>query len=515
LTASGDDRGRAEAPGELRRAGGRLPLRVRLTLAFALVMAVVLTLTGLFLHSRFRADLNGTIEGSLSSRSDAVTVLVRESRGQLDYALAGAGGDDDVAQVLNIDGGLLASTPQGRGHPLIAGATLRRARRGPTTTDVAHAPGFDGPLRLRARPVDRGGEPLVVVVGTGLDDRNDELRALATLLVLGGGVALALASLAGYAVAAAALRPVESMRRRAAAIAPATTGQRLPVPPARDEIGRLGETLNDMLARLEAAFARERTFVADASHELRTPLSILKAELELAVREGRSPEELRAALESAAEETDRLVRLAEDLLVIARLDQGRVPLRPVDTDATDLLATVAARFEARANAAGRSVSVSNRVGAAAADDERAVVHGDRVRLEQALGNLVDNALRHGAGDVRLAARPSADGVELHVVDAGPGLAPDFMDHAFERFARADGARSRGGAGLGLAIVAAVASSHGGSARAANLPGGGADVWIHLPRGGQSSDVEATTSPVAASTLTSLSPTSTLKTSRPE
>jgi hypothetical protein len=164
--------------------------------------------TGLFLDSRFRADLNGTINGSLSSRSDAVTVLVRESRGQLDDALAGAGGDDDVAQVLDVDGGLLASTPQGRGHPLIAGATLARARRGPTTTDVAHAPGFDGPLRLRAPPVDRGGEPLVVVVGTGLDDRNDELRArhpacagrrraLATLLVLGGGVALALASLAG------------------------------------------------------------------------------------------------------------------------------------------------------------------------------------------------------------------------------------------------------------------------------------------------------------------------------
>jgi K+-sensing histidine kinase KdpD len=129
--------------------------------------------------------------------------------------------------------------------------------------------------------------------------------------------------------------------------------------------------------------------------------------------------------------------------------------------------------------------------------------------------LVDNALRHGAGDVLLGANQGADGVELHVVDAGPGLEPDFIDHAFERFARADGGRSRGGGGLGLAIVAAIASSHRGSARAANLPGGGADVWIHLPGGAQSSDVEATTAPVAASTLTSLSPTSTLKTSRPE
>jgi two-component system, OmpR family, sensor kinase len=454
----------------------RLALRVRLTLAFAVVMAVVLGLTGLFLYLRFASNLNGTIAGSLSSRSDAVSELVRDSRGPLDGALANAGGDDDVAQVLDARGAVLAGTPLARQTPLIAGETLGRARRAAITTDLRHLRGFDGPLRLRARPVERAGAPVVVIVGTGLDDRHDTLRTLAALLVVGGTVALALASLAGYAVAAAALRPVESMRRRAAAIAPATTGQRLPVPSTHDEIARLGETLNDMLARLEAAFARERTFVADASHELRTPLSILKAELELAVREGRSPEELRAALESAAEETDRLVRLAEDLLVIARLDQGRLALRPSDLDAADLLATVAARFDARAN--GRAVRV--------ADGDGAVVHGDRARLEQALGNLVDNALRHGDGEVVLEARALPGVVELHVIDAGPGLPPDFIDHAFERFTRAGGARSRDGAGLGLAIVAAIAASHGGSARAANLPGGGADVWIHLPGGGWSS-----------------------------
>jgi two-component system, OmpR family, sensor kinase len=508
LTASGNDRGSAGAPSELRRAGGRLALRVRLTLAFALVMAVVLALTGLFLYLRFRADLNSAIAGSLSSRSDAVATLVGQSRGPLDEALSGAGGDDDVAQVLDRRGAVLAGTPLARARPLLTDAQLARARRAPITADLGGLRGFDGPLRLRARPVDRAGEPVVVIVGTGLDDRNDSLRTLAALLVFGGAVALVLASVAGYAVAAAALRPVEAMRRRAAAIAPARTGQRLPVPPADDEIGRLGATLNDMLARLEAAFARERTFVADASHELRTPLSILKAELELAVRQGRSPQELRAALESAAEETDRLVRLAEDLLVIARLDDGRLPLRPTEVDVGELLETVAARFAARA---------SVRVG----DGRGIVVRGDRQRLEQALGNLVDNGLRHGAGDVLLAARRREGKVELHVTDQGAGLAPDFIDRAFERFARADGARSRGGAGLGLAIVAAIAASHGGSARAANLAGGGADVWIELPGGAQSSepeesssDTEASTSPVAASTLTSLAPTSTLNTRRP-
>ena len=155
----------------------------------------------------------------------------------------------------------------------------------------------------------------------------DALRNLAGTLLIGGPIALLLASLAGYGAAAAALRPVERMRRRAAEIQAAEPGTRLPVGPADDEIGRLGETLNLMLERLEAAFARERTFVADASHELRTPLAILKAELELALREGRSVEELEAALRSAAEETDRLVQLAEDLLVIARVEQGRLPIR--------------------------------------------------------------------------------------------------------------------------------------------------------------------------------------------
>jgi two-component system, OmpR family, sensor kinase len=492
----------------------RVALRLRLTLAFALVMAAVLALTGLFLYVRFRADLNSTIAGSLSSRSDAVAALVGRSRGPLDDALAGAGGDDDVAQVLDPRGAMLAGTPLARERPLLWAGSLARARRAAITADLAHLRGFDGPLRLRARPVDRAGAQVVVVVGTGLDDRNDSLRTLFALLVVGGVVALALASVAGYALAAAALRPVEAMRRRAAAIAPARTGQRLPVPPADDEIGRLGATLNDMLARLEAAFARERTFVADASHELRTPLSVLKAELELAVREGRSPQELRAALESAAEETDRLVRLAEDLLVIARLDEGRLPLRTEDVDAGDLLATVAARFDARAGAAGRAVRVS--------DGHGIVVRGDRARLEQALGNLVDNALRHGSGDVEIAARVGGRTVELHVADAGPGLAPDFIDHAFERFARADGARSRGGAGLGLAIVAAIATSHRGHARAANRPGGGADVWIELPGSAQSSpepeesssETAARTAPVDASTLTSLAPTSTLNTRRP-
>jgi signal transduction histidine kinase len=227
-----------------------------------------------------------------------------------------------------------------------------------------------------------------------------------------------------------------------------------------------------MLARLEEAFARERRFVSDASHELRTPLAILKGELELARRKGRSVQELEAALRAAAEETDRLVQLAEDLLVIARSDQGRLPIRTSDVRVRELLTIVRERFARRAADRQAELLVDGR------DD--LVAEADPRRLEQALGNLIDNALRYGGRRIQLAATAEGDTVELHVRDDGPGFPAGFIDSAFDRFTRADLARGRGGAGLGLAIVDAIARAHGGRAHARNRPEAGADVWLTLP-----------------------------------
>jgi two-component system, OmpR family, sensor kinase len=445
----------------------RLSLRLRLTLAFAAVMAVVLGVTGLVVYGLFRKDLNEGVDRSLEARSGEVGALVVRSDRGLTASLAHVGdNEDDLAQVLNDDGSVRGSTPNVRG-PLLGGARFRDALRHPVVVDHPSIPGLDGALRLRATPVGAESGRLVVVVGASYGDRDESLRTLAALLAGGGAVALLLASLAGYAVAAGALRPVEAMRRRAASVRPGD-GSRLPVPPARDEIARLGSTLNEMLDRLEAAFEHERAFASDASHELRTPLGILRAELELALREGRSPDELRAALESAAEETDRLIRLAEDLLVLARLHEGQLPLRRTRIDAAELLESVAARFDGR----GRRVRAARPEGPLALD-------GDRSRLEQALGNMVDNSLRHGAGEVGLAAAARNGAVELHVTDGGSGFGAAFVDRAFDRFTTADPARG-GGTGLGLAIVAAIAQSHGGAAHAANRAGGGADVWLELP-----------------------------------
>jgi signal transduction histidine kinase len=242
------------------------------------------------------------------------------------------------------------------------------------------------------------------------------------------------------------------------------------VPRADDEISRLALTLNDMLARLRASFEHERRFVAHASHELRTPLALLRTELELALRRPRTPAELEAALRSAAEETIRLSRLADDLLLIARAEQGSLPIRRHELEVDTLLAGVAARFRSRAQQLGRAISTT-------ATGEHVQADGDR--LDQALSNLVENALAHGEGDVRLHA-VSRDGVvELHVTDGGSGFPAAFLDRAFDRFSRADNARGRGGAGLGLSIVGLIAEAHGGRAVAAN-GGDGADVWLELP-----------------------------------
>ena len=262
------------------------------------------------------------------------------------------------------------------------------------------------------------------------------------------------------------------MRRKAAQITDHTPGERLPVGRTDDEIARLGTTLNTMLERLERSFERERAFVADASHELRTPLAILKTEIELALREGRTQAELVDALRSAGEETDRLAELAEALLIIARADGGKLALASASLRSDELLDGVRARFAGRLSASDRELVVD--------DDTAAALIGDRRRLEQALGNLVENALQHGAGTIQLATHADARHVELHVRDEGPGFPPGFIAEAFERFTRADAARGRGGSGLGLSIVQVIARAHGGVARAANHPDGGADVWIELP-----------------------------------
>ncbi len=453
----------------------RFPIRVRLTLAFTAVMAVLLAATGLFLYLRLSNELNSALDRGLLSRAGDVTTLVGQSDSGLGQSpRRSVTARESFAEILDAHGRVVDATPQLRSRGLLSATELSRALVATSLFDKRHPAGMHETARLLATPVTAQDQRLVVLVGASLADRDMALADLGALLLIGGPVALALASLAAYGLTGAALRPVDSMRRRAALISAGEPGQRLPVSRARDEVTRLGETLNDMLARLEAALARERTFVSDASHELRAPLAILKAELELALRPGRRSQEVQDALRSAAEETDRLVQLAEDLLVIARFDQGRLPVRTAEIAAAALLEGVRERFERRARDHDITLLVEGQ-----ADP---MVRADPLRLEQALSNLVENALRHGGVSVRLGLESRGELVELHVRDDGPGFPLEFLPRAFERFTRADFSRAGGGSGLGLAIVQAIAEAHGGTCGARNLPGGGADVWLAVSAG---------------------------------
>jgi two-component system OmpR family sensor kinase len=442
-----------------------IPIRMRLTLAFAAVMALVLAGAGLFLYLRLGADLDRSIDRRLRERAGDVGALVHRGDPRLGARAQG------LAQVVDAEGSVLDAT-RGLERPLLSRAEISGATHAPLQVRSRAVPGSDEPARLLATPIATAAGRLVVVVGASLEERGDALESLLLALLIGGPLALVLSSLAAYGLAAAALRPVESMRREAESISAAEPGRRLPLPPARDEIHDLGQTLNSMLGRLESALERERRFVSDASHELRTPLAALRTELELALRRERTPEELEDALRSAAEETERLAQLADDLLVLARSEDGRLPVRRELLAVDELLADVQRRYERRAAVAHRPLEL--RV------EDGLELSIDRLRTEQALGNLVENALRHGRGRIRIEAHRTDGRVELHVLDEGPGFAPEFIAHAFEPFSRGDGARSGAGAGLGLAIVDVVARAHGGAAHATNVEGG-TDVWLELPQ----------------------------------
>jgi signal transduction histidine kinase len=445
-----------------------VPIRLRLTIVFTLTMAALLTVTGGFLYFRLGAEVLRTVDAALLSEADAVAAGIGQQGAAFGAPdTAGTRTLGSFAQVLGPRGTVLETSPAVGGSAAVPAAMLPHTR-GPTYIDRV-VPGIKGTARILVVPQDG----VWVVTGASLQNRDAMLSQLLVLMLAGGPITLAIASAAGWAMAGAALRPVERMSREAAAISVSEPGRRLPIPVGRDEITRLGNTLNAMLGRLEAAFDRERRFVDDASHELRTPLAILKAELDLARSRSRTNQELQAAVRSAAEEADRLTALAETLLVFSRAEGGRVPLHREQTRLDELLQDACSAMAARAAAAGV--------------DMRVVRHGvtafvDPVRVRQAVDNIVSNALGHTprGGQVRVSATGEGETVRLTVEDTGAGFDPAFLPRAFDPFARGPAeARSGQGAGLGLAIVRATAEAHGGRAAAANRVEGGARLTLFL------------------------------------
>jgi signal transduction histidine kinase len=416
----------------------RLPIRWRLTLGFCAVALVAFAAVGLAIYHRTQRHLMDALDASL-----------REEAGEMVPLLHGPGRIADLAPMVHEEGGealfllqafdgrgeLLGATPTARDLDLLP-AGWERHDGDPVSVPVAGV----GSVRLLAFSATIDGQDRVLVSGTPLAPTAATLSSLRLRLAGWSALGLAVAGVGVYLLAGATLRPVERMRRRAAEITGGHPERRLPLPPAHDEIRRLGETMNATLDELEATAARRRLFVAHASHELRTPLTRLRTTLELARRGDGTVDDLRTAVRDAAADTEELISLADALLDLGALeaDAAAPPSRPV---------AVAPVVEAVADEA--------RVGLVVDGDASVAV--DPGELARALRNLVANACLHGRPPVEIALVPIDDRVRITVWDHGPGLAPGEEAVVFEPFTRSAGSRQRPGAGLGLAIVAAVAS----------------------------------------------------------
>ena len=447
-----------------------MSIRLRLTLAFAAIAVGLFSLGSWVFVSSLSDSMLSAIDAQLASQASQAARYVRTSAAA--PADGAGGGLAYVVQLVDRAGHVAATSSEGDGEPVVAPSRLAQARRARVTLTITRE---DEVLRVLAEPFSsRPG--WVVVAGASLAAYDATVhRAEAGLLVAGAVFTVAVA-LGAFGLATAALRPVERLRREVAELARHDAPGTVAVPPTRDEIAALAETMNALLVTIRSTLDRERTLIADVSHELRTPFAVLQGELELASRPGRTPPELRDAVAHAAEEAGRLSRLADDLLLLSRSDQGHLVADHELTRVRAVLAESARHCVERARALGVTCRVD------APGDLLWEVDPRRVR--QALDNLVDNALRFAPSgtEVVLAARVERTELVVTVVDAGQGFPAEYLPHAFERFRRPDASRSRshGGAGLGLSIVAAIAAAHGGSAEAANRPEGGAVVTLRLP-----------------------------------
>ena len=435
-----------------------MPIRLRLALAFALAAAALFALGGWLFASGLSSAQLKTIDSQLAAQ------LAQAGSSQQ------AGGY--LAQVIDPAGRVRSASAETGNVALVTASQLSQARQGQifVTRTVD-----EESTRIAAAPL--AGHPgWVAVVAGSLETYDATQSQVARELAVGGAAFTAVAGLGAYWLARAALSPVERLRRQVAAISERGGTSAVEVPPTRDEVAALAGTMNDLLGRLQRALTRQRAFVADASHELRTPLAVLRGELELAARPGRGLPELTAAVRNSSAEAERLARLTDDLLLLARSDEDRLGLRLERTDIGALLTRSAGLAGSRLAAAGLSCRVDVPPGTCADVDP------DRIR--QAVDNLIGNALRFAprGSVIVLTARAAGPDLDIEVSDDGPGFPAGFLPRAFERFARPDSGRSRddGGAGLGLAIVRAIAAAHGGVATAGNKADGGAVVRLHLP-----------------------------------
>ena len=435
----------------------RSTVRIRTTGAAVGVVGVAMVLGSILLVGTLREVLTDDVRAATELRAQEIAAAI-EAGGVPVLAIGEA--DEQYIQVLGPGGTVVAASDNVEDLPALV-------RPAPGESTVFEPPIGDDEFVAFAAAADE----MTVVFGRSLDEVSDSTEAVTGLLGVAGPVLLILVGVTTWVVVGRALAPVEAIRREVDEISTTELHRRVPVPGADDEVGRLAATMNRMLVRLHDGQVRQRRFVADAAHELRSPVASIRQHAEVA-RAHPERSSLAELSDTVIAESQRVQRLVDDLLLLARVDERRFEFaaRPVDVD--DVVFSEASRLRAEHPALRidtRHVSAGR-------------TRGDEAVLQRILRNLGDNAARHAATTVAFALAETDGTVELAVDDDGPGIAPEDRGRVFERFVRLDEARSRdqGGAGLGLAIVAELAAAFHGAVEATDSPLGGARFRLRLP-----------------------------------
>ncbi|MFD6355599.1 sensor histidine kinase [Nocardia tengchongensis] len=446
----------------------RWGLRIRSAVVAALTVGAVLLLAAGAMLGLLNRSLLREIDTAASTRMDAIAgELTRTSVAELPDSLFEVTGQVGVVQVIDEQGRIARESNPKLATPLLDPGTV-----GERETARRPVPSYDEDLRVSARTVSAPDVRGVVLVAGDSESAEHTVKRVAALTAVGGPIVVVAAALATYLLVGRSLRSVEEIRSRVAVIGAAGLSERVPVPPARDEIARLAETMNDMLARVEAGHAAQRRFVGDASHELRSPLAVVTAALELARDR---PEALDAELIGGTllPEAERMRLLIEDLLTLAAADESGLEVRRDDVDLDDLAGAQAQALRARGDHTVRTAI------------EPVRIRGDQPKLARVLRNIAENAAAHARSTVAVTVLRDGKFGRVIVDDDGPGIAAADRERVFGRFVRleADRARATGGSGLGLAIVAEIVAAHGGSVTIGESPWGGARFVVDLPVAG--------------------------------
>jgi signal transduction histidine kinase len=441
-------------------------VRARMTVLATLVAVIAVGISAVALLVVLRHSLERAGDDAAKTRAEDLAALA--TTGTLPRLLT-VPNDEDLAQVVDASGAVLAGST---GHTGRAIATFAPEGRAPVVRMVRDVPDDNELIDFRvwAQRARTPDGPVTVYVGTSLESVNETIATVRRVLLLILPPLLALLAVASWVLVGRALRPVEAIRAEVADISGRALDRRVPVPPRRDEIGRLASTMNEMLDRLQAASERQRKFVADASHELQSPIAALRTQLEVAIAQPATTDWAATSSDLLAE-SRHMERLVRDLLFLARSDgeEGVRRIEPVDLD--DIVLEEATRLRSTAQVRVDASGVS-----------AAPLSGNRDELTRLVRNLLENAEHHAESRVRI--RLSAEGREiiLMVEDDGPGVPPAERERIFQRFTRLDEARSRnnGGTGLGLAIVKEITERHGGTVCVENTAPG-ARFAVRLPQ----------------------------------